>query len=440
MGRDRAVAVVRGDVRREPRRAPCAGPPNRRLARGVRRRPSRSTSEPATRPEPWRSCRSTAPRPCCTTASSAMPSTRRATPCSSSNPPGTGSCSGDAQLMYARARCSPAAGIDSPPARPTSPPRSMSIHRTRTHGPSGSGDLDRGRARAGATVSIAASRPLARRQRSPTQMRSDGWVQLASTLQAMAVRAARRLGLVAPRRGRHLPAAARRVRDRPRRRSSPAGTPRRWRGPPTATPPAGIEACRSGLGLLDDIVAEAPTLEQRSAAMRLGRDLSQLAIELAVELRDADTVLAAAEGTRARSLHEETGRPAAPSPAHRVRAHSSCARSSRRDSVTGSWSSGSRSATRSGRSCSAPPAAGSCGSARPATCCERVIGCSCGSTARRRNPTHPAAMPFERSGCSTTCCSHRSICRRGSELVVIPVGGLHGIPWAGLPSLAGRTR
>ncbi len=66
-----------------------------------------------------------------------------------------------------------------------------------------------------------------------------------------------------------------------------------------------LNACRTGLGLLDDIVAEAATLEQRSAAMRLGHDLSQLTIELAVSQGDADTVLAAAEGTRARALHDE---------------------------------------------------------------------------------------------------------------------------------------
>ncbi|MDJ0770781.1 MAG: CHAT domain-containing protein [Ilumatobacter sp.] len=73
--------------------------------------------------------------------------------------------------------------------------------------------------------------------------------------------------------------------------------------------PGGLDACRSGLDLLDDIVAESPTLERRSAAMRLGEDLSQLTIELAVGLGDADTVLAAAEGTRARALHDELAEP-----------------------------------------------------------------------------------------------------------------------------------
>ena len=66
-----------------------------------------------------------------------------------------------------------------------------------------------------------------------------------------------------------------------------------------------VEACRSGLGILDDITAETTELEARSAAMRLGHDLSQWIIAIAVAARDADLVLAASEGTRARALHEE---------------------------------------------------------------------------------------------------------------------------------------
>lgn len=70
-----------------------------------------------------------------------------------------------------------------------------------------------------------------------------------------------------------------------------------------------VEACQAGLSVLDDIVAEASTLEERSAAMRMGRDLSQLLIEIAIDRSDADTVLAAAEGTRARALHDELADP-----------------------------------------------------------------------------------------------------------------------------------
>ncbi len=70
-------------------------------------------------------------------------------------------------------------------------------------------------------------------------------------------------------------------------------------------PDGAVAACRAGLDLVDDIVAEATTLERRSASMRLGHDLSQFTIELAVDQGDADTVIAAAEGTRARALHDE---------------------------------------------------------------------------------------------------------------------------------------
>jgi tetratricopeptide (TPR) repeat protein len=66
-----------------------------------------------------------------------------------------------------------------------------------------------------------------------------------------------------------------------------------------------IESAKRGLGRLDDIVAEAPTLEERSAVMRLGSELSRMVIDVAVEVGDAETVLAAAEGTRARALHDE---------------------------------------------------------------------------------------------------------------------------------------
>lgn len=66
-----------------------------------------------------------------------------------------------------------------------------------------------------------------------------------------------------------------------------------------------IEACTRGLDFLDDITAEAVDLEARSAAMRLGDDLSRWVIEMAAELDQPDLVLKAGEGTRARALHEE---------------------------------------------------------------------------------------------------------------------------------------
>lgn len=69
--------------------------------------------------------------------------------------------------------------------------------------------------------------------------------------------------------------------------------------------PGSVDACRKGLGFLDDITAEAIDLETRSAAMRLGQDLSRWIIEVAIDQHDADLVLAASEGTRARALHDE---------------------------------------------------------------------------------------------------------------------------------------
>lgn len=60
-----------------------------------------------------------------------------------------------------------------------------------------------------------------------------------------------------------------------------------------------------GLDRLDAIVAEARSLEERSAAISLGADLSRLAIDVALERDDAASLFAAAEGTRARALHDE---------------------------------------------------------------------------------------------------------------------------------------
>ncbi len=86
-----------------------------------------------------------------------------------------------------------------------------------------------------------------------------------------------------------------------------------------------VEACKAGLGFLDDITAETTELEARSAAMRLGHDLSRWVIEVAVDLHDPDLVLAASEGTRARALHDELDgrdrhRPLSEDAAERLRA------------------------------------------------------------------------------------------------------------------------
>ncbi len=68
-----------------------------------------------------------------------------------------------------------------------------------------------------------------------------------------------------------------------------------------------VDAAIRGLEILDDITAEATNLEDRSAAMRLGHDLSRWITEVAIDQHEPDLVLAASEGTRARSLHDELG-------------------------------------------------------------------------------------------------------------------------------------
>ena len=198
-----------------------------------------------------------------------------------------------------------------------------------------------------------------------------------------------------------------------------------------------IEACRSGLDLLDDIVAEATSLDQRSAAMRLGHDLSQFTIELAVDLGDADTVLAAAEGTRARALHDalsgrERHRPLTESGAQRLRGELATRLGSR---VLIEWivvhdhvwavvfdAHGSR--------------------------LVRVAGRADVAKARDRVVMWLDLAAAEPDGSST------SALRAGRVLdelliapldlpadvgvVMVPVDLLHGIPWCGLPSFAAR--
>jgi tetratricopeptide (TPR) repeat protein len=66
-----------------------------------------------------------------------------------------------------------------------------------------------------------------------------------------------------------------------------------------------MEACERGLTHVDEIAAEAPTLSERSAALGIGASLSSVAIHLALTGRDAALLFAAAEGMRARALHDE---------------------------------------------------------------------------------------------------------------------------------------
>lgn len=137
---------------------------------------------------------------------------------------------------------------------------------------------------------------------------ADGWAQLADELRVARVRTAFGLGMldaVADDLAHLQPGTASKRRD-----AQLAGWYARAIGSARDDDAIGaIEASKVGLDLLDDIVVEASTLERRSAAMRLGSDLSELAIELAVGIGTAETVLSAAEGTRARALHDELVQP-----------------------------------------------------------------------------------------------------------------------------------
>jgi tetratricopeptide (TPR) repeat protein len=198
-----------------------------------------------------------------------------------------------------------------------------------------------------------------------------------------------------------------------------------------------LDSCLAGLHHLDDIVAEAPTLEARSAAMRLGNDLSQLAIDLAVELGDADTVLAAAEGTRARALHDEIGgerrhTPLTAAGAAQLR-RELAARLGARVLVEWVVSRGAVWAVVFGAVGSRLVRVGEVADVVRAR--DRVLvwldlaaGEPDGSSVRAMRAAAalddllvgPLGLP------------------RDAGVVHVPVGLLHGIPWAGLPSFAGR--
>lgn len=196
-----------------------------------------------------------------------------------------------------------------------------------------------------------------------------------------------------------------------------------------------IDACRSGLDHVDDIVAEAPTLEQRSAAVRLGADLSQLIIDVAVDLGDADTTLSAAEGTRARSLHEELvderpHRPLTDAGAEQLRRELTGRLGDRvlvewvvrRDGVHAVIVSGGKT--------------------------RLVDVASCAEVRRARDRVlawidRAVAEPdvgSERAERAMALLDELLVGPLGladaGEVVIVPVGLLHGIPWSGLPSLA----
>lgn len=202
--------------------------------------------------------------------------------------------------------------------------------------------------------------------------------------------------------------------------------------------PAGLVACRAGFDLLDDIVAEAQSLEQRSAALRLGSDLSGVAIDYAIDLGRAEIVLAAAEGTRARALHNEMAqqrkhRPLTPNGSFHLRRELAAR-------LTGSalveWViSGDQVwavVFESGRS--------------------RLV--QVGPLADVLRARDRVLVWLDRANEEPNSSSEgaiRSVAQLDqmlitplglppvASLVVVPVGALHGIPWSGLPSLAGRS-
>ncbi|MFP5488604.1 MAG: CHAT domain-containing protein, partial [Acidimicrobiia bacterium] len=199
--------------------------------------------------------------------------------------------------------------------------------------------------------------------------------------------------------------------------------------------PGSVEACRKGLSFLDDIIAEATDLEARSAAMRLGNDLSRWIIEVAVAEHDADLVLAASEGTRARALHEEVAgreqhRPLSDEGADRLRTE-----------LRGRLS---------GRCLVQWVVAG-----------ERVHAVVCDETGNRvvdvadlRSVVRErdrAMMWLDRAAVEPDDSSARAsraaalldellLAPLGlpdaASVVIVPVDELHGVPWSGLPSIA----
>lgn len=72
-------------------------------------------------------------------------------------------------------------------------------------------------------------------------------------------------------------------------------------------PTTALEACDVGLAEVDTIAAEAANLADRSAVLGLGERLSSVAISVAASSNDAVMLFAAAEGMRARALHDELG-------------------------------------------------------------------------------------------------------------------------------------
>jgi len=156
-----------------------------------------------------------------------------------------------------------------------------------------------------AATAIAASDAVA------TALRADGWADQADALTVAAIRTGYAFGL-----GEAIAGAIEFLRKRvhdDRRDVALAG----WYAEGVHSTFEGdhagaLDACRAGLAVVDAIVAEAPDLERRSAATRIGSDLGALALDAAVAAGDADLLLRVAEATRARALAAELAGPDAP--------------------------------------------------------------------------------------------------------------------------------
>lgn len=269
------------------------------------------------------------------------------------------------------------------------------------------------------------------------ELRTHGWNTLADELAIVRVRTARRWGRVHDVRG-----DVERLRSGlvdGRRDSLISG----WWAEAIARDRDGdrmgaVAACHEGLGVLDEIVAEAPTLGDRSAAMRIGRDLSMSLIEFAVAAGDADTVLAAAEGTRARALHEELADPGRHRPltfegADRLRHELSARLDSRSlvewlvldDRIWAVVYSGSASVLVDVADRRTVVRAAD----RVTMWLDIAVAEPDGSSDRAMSALkHLDDVLLAPLGLDAT-----------DGVVIVPTGALHAIPWAGLPSLAGRS-
>ena len=201
---------------------------------------------------------------------------------------------------------------------------------------------------------------------------------------------------------------------------------------------ASVAAAISGLDQLDEIVTESPTLVERSAAISLGADLSHLVIQVALERGNADLLFAAAEGTRARALHDELHeqyrhRPLTSAGAQRLQREVA---EQLGDRVLVEW------IVSRGRIVAVvidehgPRLVDVADERDVRRACDRVV------ISLDMATTDPDASS-DRALRAAQVLDHVLVAPLGlgdaTGVVVVPVGKLHEIPWAGLPSLATRS-